>query len=115
MMDAPEMDMAKVCEDAYERLNKSARAGKLWIDDGWYTESDKWVTLDDASRALRASIAAVAQAVGMECYLLGFNASGEGYNGEYPFRGKNVSPDTVRSWIEDRDTAIRALLSRIER
>jgi hypothetical protein len=42
-------------------------------------------------------------------YLAGFNASGEGYNGEYPFehKGKNCTDDTI--WCKDRDNELAAI------
>ena len=41
-------------------------------------------------------------------YLAGFNASGEGWNGEYPFSDKSKSPEDDPDWIATRDR-IRAL------
>ena len=41
-------------------------------------------------------------------YLAGFNASGEGWNGEYPFSDKSKSPEDDPDWIAARDR-IRAL------
>jgi hypothetical protein len=42
-------------------------------------------------------------------YLAGFNASGEGYNGEYPFehKGKNCTDDPI--WCKDRDNELAAI------
>jgi hypothetical protein len=42
-------------------------------------------------------------------YLAGFNASGEGYNGEYPFehKGKNCTDDPI--WCKDRDNELTAI------
>lgn len=42
-------------------------------------------------------------------YLAGFKASGEGWNGEYPFQDNNASPTTDAHWIAARDAALRAL------
>ena len=44
-------------------------------------------------------------------YLAGFNASGEGYNGEYPFRDHARNPEEDAAWIKDRDNAIREALA----
>jgi len=42
-------------------------------------------------------------------YLAGFNASGEGYNSEYPFehKGKNCTDDPI--WCKDRDNELAAI------
>ena len=42
-------------------------------------------------------------------YLAGFNASGEGYNGEYPFehKRKNCTDDPI--WCKDRDNELAAI------
>jgi hypothetical protein len=42
-------------------------------------------------------------------YLAGFSASGEGYNGEYPFehKGKNCTDDPI--WCKDRDNELAAI------
>ena len=42
-------------------------------------------------------------------YLEGFNASGEGYNGEYPFQDNDVSPEKDNGWIRGRDNRISAI------
>jgi hypothetical protein len=42
-------------------------------------------------------------------YLAGFNASGEGYNGEYPFQQKIHSPEENAVWCKDRDNEITAI------
>ena len=44
-------------------------------------------------------------------YLAGFNASGEGYNGEYPFGDKNQNPEADAVWVRDRDNAIEEALA----
>jgi hypothetical protein len=44
-------------------------------------------------------------------YLAGFNASGEGYNGEYPFGDKNRNPEQDATWLKDRDNFIREALA----
>lgn len=56
-----------------------------------YTSFDAWV----ASR--RAALE--------EGYAIGFEASGEGWNGEYPARDLTKDPN----WLKERDDAIRAL------
>ena len=47
-------------------------------------------------------------------YLAGFNASGEGYNGEYPFehKGKNCTDDPI--WCKDRDNELAAIKRALE-
>ena len=40
-------------------------------------------------------------------YLAGFNASGEGYNGEYPFEHSNPEDDAY--WVEKRNLTINAI------
>jgi hypothetical protein len=42
-------------------------------------------------------------------YLAGFNASGEGYNGEYPFQDHNAHPEQDDGWVKGRDKAITAI------
>lgn len=47
-----------------------------------------------------------------EAYLKGFSASGEGYNGEYPFDQYGDSPEDDKEWQEKRDECIADLLHR---
>jgi hypothetical protein len=42
-------------------------------------------------------------------YLAGFNASGEGYNGEYPFRDHGAHPEQDAGWIKNRDSELNAI------
>jgi len=42
-------------------------------------------------------------------YLVGFQASGEGWNGEYPFEGRD--PEADPHWTTTRDLAIAKALS----
>mgnify|MGYP001072892095 FL=1 len=42
-------------------------------------------------------------------YLAGFNASAEGWNGEYPYSDTNLSPEDDTDWIECRDAALAAM------
>jgi hypothetical protein len=42
-------------------------------------------------------------------YLAGFNASGEGYNGEYPFQDHGAHPEQDAGWIKNRDNEITAI------
>lgn len=44
-------------------------------------------------------------------YLAGFSASGEGYNGEYPFGDKNQNPEHDSVWCKDRDNALQEALA----
>jgi len=44
-------------------------------------------------------------------YLAGFNASGEGWNGEYPFQDHGKLPETDAHWIETRDATLAKLRS----
>lgn len=44
-----------------------------------------------------------------EAYLLGFMASGEGYNGEYPYADKKLFPGHDPDWVAARDDALAAL------
>lgn len=41
-------------------------------------------------------------------YLAGWNASGEGYNAEYPFGDSDMDPEADAKWIAVRDTALDA-------
>jgi len=47
-------------------------------------------------------------------YLAGFNASGEGYNGEFPFGGKNQNPEHDSMWCKDRDNDLEEALAKQE-
>ena len=47
-------------------------------------------------------------------YLAGFNASGEGYNGEYPFGDKMQDPAENRVWKKNRDNYIKEALAQPE-
>ena len=42
-------------------------------------------------------------------YLAGFNASGEGYNGEFPFDDRDQKPQHDPAWCKDKDNAITAI------
>jgi hypothetical protein len=42
-------------------------------------------------------------------YLAGFNASGEGYNGEYPFQDHNAHPEQDTGWVRGRDNKLSAI------
>ena len=44
-------------------------------------------------------------------YLAGWNASGEGYNSEYPFGDHARNPEEDSAWIKDRDNALRKALA----
>lgn len=42
-------------------------------------------------------------------YLAGFNASGEGGNGEYPYQDKGTSPEADEEWCASRDHNLKEL------
>ena len=42
-------------------------------------------------------------------YLAGFNSSGEGWNGEYPFQDNNQDPTQDNHWAACRDAALAAI------
>jgi hypothetical protein len=44
-------------------------------------------------------------------YLAGFNASGEGYNGEYPFDVTVNRPEQNGAWVRDRDIYVSKALA----
>ena len=56
-----------------------------------------------ACPALTARIEAAVE----RAYLDGFMASGEGYNGEYPYGDRNQKPEDDPYWITQRDKTIR--------
>jgi hypothetical protein len=60
--------------------------------------------------ALRSAPPVGARVIAEKAYLAGFNAAGEGYNGEWPFHDKGISPDTDEGWLIGRDMALAALL-----
>ncbi len=60
------------------------------------------------------SIEAMKQAL-EAAYLAGFNASGEGYNGEYPFGDKMQDPAENRVWKKDRDNYVSQAIADLEK
>jgi hypothetical protein len=44
-------------------------------------------------------------------YLAGFMASGEGWNGEYPFEDFDRNPEDEPNWCERRDIDLKELAS----
>jgi hypothetical protein len=44
-------------------------------------------------------------------YLAGFNASGEGWNGEYPFGDYSQQPEQDKNWYAERDNFIKQALA----
>jgi hypothetical protein len=46
-----------------------------------------------------------------KAFRAGFDASGEGYNGEYPFRDNGRSPETDKDWVAQRDKAVQEILA----
>jgi hypothetical protein len=42
-------------------------------------------------------------------YLAGFNASGEGWNGEYPFGDYSQQPEQDKNWYAERDDFIKGV------
>ena len=44
-------------------------------------------------------------------YLAGWNASGEGYNAEYPFGDNARNPEEDAAWVKDRDNSLREALA----
>ena len=44
-------------------------------------------------------------------YLAGFGASGEGYNGEYPFCADLAPPEQDAVWVKDRDNYVSKALA----
>ena len=64
------------------------------------------MTRADALRAPKAAVEAA--------YLAGFNSSGEGYNGEYPFQQRGRDPKDDADWIARRDAEIAALIAQEE-
>ena len=63
----------------------------------------------DTIKQLEAQLAGVKQLL-EKAYLAGFNATGEGYNGEYPFRDKDQWPDDNADWCQERDENLKELL-----
>jgi hypothetical protein len=49
------------------------------------------------------------QAMVEAAYLAGFNASGEGYNGEYPFDQRGINPASDAGWVANRNDDLAAL------
>ena len=45
-----------------------------------------------------------------KAYLMGFNNTCEGYNGEYPFDDKEINPEGDKGWVERRDESINSLV-----
>jgi hypothetical protein len=84
-----------VCEDPNNPNNPAAGiSGSVCVNHLWPVVAGGGGMKDEALKA---------------AYLAGFNASGEGYNGEYPFehKGKNCTDDTI--WCKDRDNELAAI------
>lgn len=45
-----------------------------------------------------------------EAYRLGFSASGEGYNAEYPFQDYGDAPEENEEWIGEREEKLIPLI-----
>ena len=45
-----------------------------------------------------------------KAYLMGFNNTCEGYNGEYPFDDKEINPEDDKGWVERRDANVNELV-----
>jgi hypothetical protein len=50
-----------------------------------------------------------------QAYLAGFMASGEGYNGEYPFQDNERNPEDDSAWCQKRDNALRTAIEQAEK
>jgi len=46
-----------------------------------------------------------------QAYLEGFNDSGEGRNGEYPFCDNGQSPEESESWCTSREVALKSIIN----
>lgn len=44
-------------------------------------------------------------------YLAGFNASGQGWNAEYPFQDNDTNPEQNAGWVQKRDKFVEQALS----
>ena len=44
-------------------------------------------------------------------YLAGFNASAEGYNGEYPYADNSAWPEADSAWVAQRDRNLKGIVS----
>lgn len=47
-----------------------------------------------------------------QAYLAGFNATGEGYNAEYPFEQHDENPEDNTDWCKDRNKAIKSIMGK---
>lgn len=72
-----------------ERCDKEI-SQRIWADDELQRERER------ADRLMRLA------------YLAGWNASGEGYNAEYPFGDNDKDPEADAKWVAARDAAIDA-------
>lgn len=79
-----------------ERRNPKNEDSRMIITDTTTPEAG-----DTISRALQRA------------YLAGFNAAGEGYNGEYPFSDSGRCPSSDEDWITGRDMVIEKLIAAI--
>lgn len=59
------------------------------------------IALADENKRLRAMLPAA--------YLAGFMASGEGWNGEWPFQDSATAPESDSDWLAVRDADLAAL------
>jgi len=49
-----------------------------------------------------------------DAYLAGFMASGEGWNGEFPFDDQNKNPEDDENWLINRDKNIEKLTKKLQ-
>ena len=47
-------------------------------------------------------------------YWCGFMASGEGYNGEFPFYQKGTNPEDDENWCARCDLSVKTIMDRCE-
>lgn len=73
---------------------------------------DDFVTCDKCADELRKVIKSSTdlKALLRQAYLAGFNATGDGYNAEYPYEQKGRDPEDDTDWCEDRDNAIKTIM-----
>lgn len=84
-------------------LSGKAKTGQQYLDAA--KNRIRWLSrkLSEANSAQAARDARVRAEALREGYLAGFNAAGEGYNGEYPFAQYGKSPIEDEGWVIGRD------------
>lgn len=95
---------ADACAD-YPRVAPDATEAQHYDEQIDHSQACIRALTDADARAALDRLIREAEAQG---YLAGFNASGEGWNGEYPFADYGKNPEEDADWVERRNAILRA-------